>query len=149
MSSGAFRATFEYRGDGTEERNLPRLNGDEKIKPVQPPVEDEQRQICLQYGSAFTPVLENEIVGFAMATRNQLPMNGLHHPPQNGTSGWYIWCGTELSDASDFFSPICVHHVAEAVPEVLKLLALSPGHRFLIDGHYTDVWFDQSLLETD
>ncbi len=38
------------------------------------------------------------------------PLNGLRHPPEAGTSGWYIW-GGEWSDADDFFQPLHHAHV--------------------------------------
>lgn len=25
--------------------------------------------------------------------------------PENGTNGWYLWCGMEWSEADDFFHP--------------------------------------------
>jgi hypothetical protein len=116
---------------------------------MQGEVEDEQRRICIKHQSDFSPVLENEIAGFALSTRSQIPINGLRHPPTDSTTGWYIWCGTVLSEAPDFFKPICVGHLVEDAPEAVKFLALSPGHRFLTDGQYADVWFDQTLIEIE
>jgi hypothetical protein len=39
-----------------------------------------------------------------------------------------------------------IEHLSEIRPEVLHLLALPPGWRFLIADDYEDVWFDESLL---
>jgi hypothetical protein len=86
-------------------------------------------------------------VGIASNVRNGLvPLNGLRHQPVGETNGWYIWAGTELSDAADFFDPLHVEHVARRCPEVLPYLALPPGWRFLIAPGHEDVWFDQSLI---
>jgi len=73
----------------------------------------------------------------------------LRHKKENGTNGWYIWCGEEFKETDDFFSPLHVEHIPEYLPEVGKYLALPPGYRFLIDdkGH-EDVWQDNDLLKS-
>ena len=86
-------------------------------------------------------------LGIALATLGKKPINGLRHNPENGTNGWYIWCGTELSEDSEFFDSLHVEHIREYLPEVEEYLALPPGYRFLIDGNdYEDVWFEEELL---
>jgi hypothetical protein len=74
------------------------------------------------------------------------PINGLRHPPEAGTSGWYIWGGEEFSTAPHFFKPFHIHHLQERCPGVLPYLALPPGWRFLIGPGHEDVWYDSSLL---
>lgn len=87
-------------------------------------------------------------VGIARAVGSGLqPLNGLRHPEQNGTCGWYLWAGEELSEASDFFEPVHIEHVGERCPEVLPYLGLAPGWRFLIANGHEDVWYDPSLLD--
>jgi hypothetical protein len=73
-------------------------------------------------------------------------MNGLRHPQENGTTGWYIWFGDKFSEAADFFEPVHTYHIYEDYPEVVKLLGLPPGYRFLLADDYLDVWYDPSLL---
>jgi hypothetical protein len=73
-------------------------------------------------------------------------VNGLRHPPATDTSGWYIWFGEEFSTEADFFVPLHVSHVCEECPELIRLLGLPPGYRFLLAGGYVDVWFDPQLL---
>ncbi|MDC7998955.1 hypothetical protein [Gilvibacter sediminis] len=86
-------------------------------------------------------------LGIALETLGKEPINGLRHMPENQTNGWYIWCGTEFSEAEDFFKPLHVEHLKEVLPSVLKFLDLAPGHRFLIDNNgYEDVWFDENLI---
>ncbi len=92
--------------------------------------------------------LPNEMLGLAVETVRLIPTNGLRHPPEEGTCGWYIWGGDELSEAADFFSPIHVQHLGDYLPNILPYLDLPPGYRFLIDNKgRKDVWFDQSLLD--
>jgi len=84
----------------------------------------------------------------AIETIGQTPINGLRQKEENGTNGWYIWCGETMSENDDFFSPLLVEHISEHLPEVKKYLELPPGYRFLIDGNnYEDnVWYDEKLL---
>ena len=78
----------------------------------------------------------------------RFPLNGLRHPPTPTSSGWYLWAGTELSDAPDFFDPLHGVHLTERCPDILPYLALPPGWRFLFAPGHEDVWFDPLLLET-
>jgi hypothetical protein len=111
-------------------------------------LEKEQQRLCAQHRSEFIPISDDEKIGFATSTLNQVPLNGLRHSPEGGTTGWYIWCGTEFSNASDFFEPLCVKHLIERLPGAARFLGLSPGHRFLTNGEYVDVWLDGDLLNT-
>ena len=40
-------------------------------------------------------------------------------------------------------------HFVEIGPEATRFLGLAPGFRFLTDGQYVDVWFDEALLVED
>jgi hypothetical protein len=74
------------------------------------------------------------------------PLNGLRHPPTGDTNGWYLWRGSELSDAANFFTPLHVEHLPDLCAAALPYLALPPGWRFLIAPNHEDVWFDEALL---
>ncbi len=65
--------------------------------------------------------------------------------PENGTCGWYIWCGEELSEDPDFYKPLHVSHINKYLPEIEKYLALPSKYRFLVAGDYEDVWQDPLL----
>lgn len=107
----------------------------------------QQLQLCERYGAMPEALAAGSVVGWAAnAVTGAVPLNGLRHPPRNGACGWYLWGGTEWSDADDFFAPLCVEHLAERCPEVEPFLALPPGWRFLIAPGYVDVWFDAELL---
>jgi hypothetical protein len=87
-------------------------------------------------------------LGIALDTLGKEPINGLRHNPKNGTNGWYIWCGEEMSQDDDFFSSLHVDHIEEYLQQVKEYLDLPPGYRFLIDGNsYEDVWFEQELID--
>src|SRR5690554_114468 len=43
-------------------------------------------------------------LGIALGTLGSGPINGVRHKPENGTNGWYIWCGEVMSQDDDFFS---------------------------------------------
>lgn len=109
-------------------------------------IEEAQMAVCKQFGADFVPPLPNAKIGFANSTSGQLPINGLRHPTTVGTSGWYIWCGDSFSEARDFFETRCTDHFYEERHELVRLLGLAPGWRFLLAGDHLDVWFDAALL---
>lgn len=74
------------------------------------------------------------------------PVHGLRHPPVGGTSGWYVWTGELLAD-DDFFQPWHASHLLERCPEIVHLMHLPPGTRFLVAPGYEDIWQDPSLLD--
>ncbi len=80
------------------------------------------------------------------ALRGEIPLHGLRHPPESGTTGWFIWSG-DYSEADDFFKPLHLYHLQEDCPAALPYLALPLGWRFLVAPGYADVWFDSSLLD--
>lgn len=87
-------------------------------------------------------------VGIARNVREGiLPINGLRHPPENGTTGWYFWAGEDpIGTEDDYFLPMHVAHLEEYCPAIVRFLSLPPGTRFLVAGDYEDVWTDESLL---
>jgi len=108
---------------------------------------DQQNEICRKYDVVwFGPPLDQKIGVSKNLTSGVMPINGLRHPPENGTAGWYIWAG-DYSEADDFFQPLHIQHLIEVYPDILKYLGLPPGYRFQIDSKgYEDVWKDESLL---
>lgn len=110
-------------------------------------LEKQQRAVCKRVGADYWPVDGDLTAGVARNIEsNQVPVNGLRHPPESGTNGWYIWAGEEFDDSPEFFSALHVRHIPEIRPEVAPYLALPPGWRFLVAPDYEDVWFDESLL---
>jgi hypothetical protein len=107
---------------------------------------DLQRALCDRYGAPWVSAPDHLKVGIARNVRTGLQsLNGLRHPAQGDTTGWYIWAGDELSTAPDFFEPVHVVHLAEWCPAALKFLGLAPGWRFLKAADYEDVWEDSTL----
>ncbi len=107
-----------------------------------------QKELCVQYGAEYTASPDNSKLGISLNVRDGIePINGLRHPSEGDTTGWYIWAGEELDSSDDFFQPLHVAHLSEWCPQVQKYLGLSPGWRFLIAGDYEDVWFDEELLD--
>ena len=108
---------------------------------------DLQKKLCKRFGAEFLSAPDELKVGISLNVKEGiLPINGLRHPPEGDTTGWYIWAGEELLDSPDFFKPVHVAHLDKWRPQVKKYLGLAPGWRFLIAGDYEDVWFDESLL---
>jgi hypothetical protein len=70
-------------------------------------------------------------------------------PPEDDTSGWYIWAGTTMSEDPDFFLPLHASHLVEWCPAATRFLGLPPGWRFLAAGEYEDAWEDPSVLEQE
>jgi hypothetical protein len=110
-------------------------------------LEERQKAVCTRFGTEYCPPEPKSIFGCALSTLASAgPLNGLRHPVEKGTSGWFIWRGVTLSSEDSFFQPLHLEHALEECPEALDFLALPPGWRFLVDGEYVDVWFDASLL---
>jgi len=114
------------------------------ISPAQ--IEDDQRAFSRKQSADYVASPPESKLGFALSTKGLAPLNGLRHPAQGETNGWYLWCGEKYSRAADFFQPLHTRHVYESYPQVAKLLGLPPGYRFLLAGDYLDVWYDESLL---
>ena len=107
-----------------------------------------QQEVCHRFRVDHFPAASTETLGIALNVRNGLvPLNGLRHPPDRGTCGWFVWAGETFSEAEDFFEPLHVAHVPEWAPAILPYLGLPPGWRFLIAPGYEDVWFDDALLD--
>lgn len=105
-----------------------------------------QKAVCDKYNTEYFPPKEDHKLGIALETIGKLPINGLRHIEENGTCGWYIWCGEEMSQDSDFFKPLHVSHISEYLPDIERFLALPPGYRVLTANEYEDVWYDESLI---
>jgi hypothetical protein len=109
-----------------------------------------QQSVCEWAKAEPLPPVAGSKLGLALSTIGHVPIHGLRHPPTDTTNGWYIWCGTDISNEPDFFAPLHVEHLAEYLPSVLEFIDLPPGYRFLFDGaNFEDVWFDQSLLKPE
>lgn len=107
-----------------------------------------QIETCVKYGVNCVPSPSHLKVGIARNVKDGvLPVNGMRLRPDEGTTGWFIWAGDELSQAPDFFVPLHVSHLNEWSPRVIKFMGLPPGWRFLVSDGYEDVWEDKSLLE--
>ncbi|PKH54995.1 hypothetical protein CXF83_08470 [Shewanella sp. Choline-02u-19] len=106
-----------------------------------------QQYICTKFDADYSPCSDYDKLGIAIETIGKFPINGLRHVAENGTCGWYIWCGEEWSDDPDFFKPLHVSHIDKYLPEVQPYLALPPGYRFLVAESYEDVWQDLELID--
>jgi hypothetical protein len=105
----------------------------------------QQRELCKRIGVTHVPTEPFQILGLA-DDMSQIPFNGLRHPVEGRTAGWYIWTG-EYNEADNFFKPVHAFHLLDAKPEIIKYLGLPVGYRFMIDNNgYEDVWHDETLL---
>ena len=107
----------------------------------------EQQEVCLKFQMNFVDSPKNFKIGISKNIKESIfPINGLRHPIQGDTCGWYIWRGEEYSEDEDFFMPLHIEHLKDWCPEVIKYLGLPPGSRVLLADNYEDVWEDTSLL---
>ena len=110
-------------------------------------MDEAQQIVCKRYGADFMPPEDSYKIGISeSALRGEVPLHGLRHPPESGTTGWFIWSG-DLLDDEGFFMPLHLYHLAEDCPAALPFLALPPGWRFLVAPGHEDVWWDSSLLD--
>jgi len=111
-------------------------------------IETSQLETCRKYGVACVPSDLNLTLGISdNFFSGELPLNGLRHPPNGSTCGWFLWAGETLSDAADFFKPVHIYHLVDRRAPIVRYLGLPPGWRFLVADAYEDVWFDSTLLE--
>jgi len=104
--------------------------------------------VCERFGADPSPVSVRDILGLARDfSASKFPINGMRHPSEGGTCGWYIWSSEEMSEDDDFFVPTHVEHLVSQYPEVQDYLSLPAGWRFLIAPGYEDVWYDGDLLD--
>lgn len=107
----------------------------------------QQSETCAKYGTNCVPTPAHLKVGISRNVKDGvLPINGLRIEPEDGTTGWFIWAGVELSQAPDYFEPLCVSHLNDWCPRVVKFLGLPLCWRFLVADDFEDVWEDESLL---
>jgi hypothetical protein len=105
---------------------------------------ERQKEVCATNNSSWNPVNKKLRVGVS-ANLDKNPINGLRHPGEKGTTGWFIWAG-EYSENSDFFQPMCAEHLLQTRPDIIKYLGLDIGFRFLVDKNgYEDIWYDEKL----
>ena len=103
-------------------------------------MEQLQSELCRRFGVSPAFLVPHLMLGVsADVFLGSLPLNGLRHPPEDGTCGRFLWAGGQLSSAPDFFQPLHVEHLFERYPRVLPYLALPPGWRFLLADGYEDV----------
>lgn len=106
-------------------------------------IEEQQKDLCKRHGSNFVTPNPEAKIGIAIETIGKQPIRGVRLPPENGTDGWYVYCGN-YSDDPDFYKPVHVHHVADVLPQILPFLGLEVGFNFIADNDgYEDVWRDQ------
>ncbi|WP_290799464.1 immunity protein Imm33 domain-containing protein [Flavihumibacter sp. UBA7668] len=113
-------------------------------------IDEEQKEVCHKYEEHVFPSPFSLNVGISLNVKGGtiFPINGLRHPPEGDTTGWYIWAVESFSNDPSFFVPLHVEHLKSWYPQLLKFLGLPPGYRFLIgEDNYEDVWYDPSLLE--
>jgi hypothetical protein len=109
---------------------------------------DQQKDVCRKFGANFLQSGEFLKVGISRDfDPRHFPINGLRHPPEADTVGWYIWSGEKFpEDETGSFIPLCVKHLHDDYPKIATYLGLAPGWRFLIAPGYEDVWYDANLL---
>jgi hypothetical protein len=109
---------------------------------------NEQRKICVKFGASCLLPDDRLKIGISKTfDPAQFPINGLRHPPEGDTTGWYVWSGEAFSADPGFFVPLHLSHLTDRCPEIVKYLGLGPGWRFLVAPEKEDVWYDPSLLD--
>jgi hypothetical protein len=81
-------------------------------------IDPRQVEVCERYGVDPVPTPPGLKVGIAANVREGVkPINGLRHPPEGNTSGWYIWPGGEIPQHDPtFFEPVHLDHIEEWCP---------------------------------
>ena len=105
---------------------------------------ESQKEICSINDSKWKPINKKLRVGVSL-NLDKNPINGLRHPSEKGTTGWFMWTG-DYSESEDFFQPMCAEHLLQIRPDIIKYLGLDVGFRFLTDKQdYEDIWYDEKV----
>lgn len=109
-----------------------------------------EESVCARFGAVPEPVDEGAVLGLGRNfSSTAYPVNGLRHPAEGGTSGWYLWSGEgDPGEEDDFFQPVHTAHLLASAPELRAYLELPSGWRFLLAPGYEDVWYEPELLDT-
>ncbi|WP_308721345.1 hypothetical protein [Komagataeibacter xylinus] len=108
-----------------------------------------QMDICNKFHAPYLDCGWDLKLGIARNVQTGLlPVNGLRLQPENGTSGWYIWAGEEMSQDDDFFVPLHTHHILHWCKMVVPYLGLAPGWTFLVTPDYENVWDNEALRKS-
>ncbi|HMQ46279.1 MAG TPA: hypothetical protein PKA00_01425 [Saprospiraceae bacterium] len=85
-----------------------------------------QKMICESYEADICTPQPNSKVGVSinLSDINVFPINGLRHPQEGETWGWYFWAGEDFSEDPGFFFPLHRWHLKEWRYETMKFLAL-------------------------
>ena len=109
----------------------------------------QQLEVCRRFGLEPYPAPSHLKVGIARNVKGDtLPVQGIRHPPEGDTTGWYIFAGQEMSNDPDFFVPLHVAHLHEWCPGAMPYLLLPPGWAFVLAPGYEDVYFNARLMST-
>lgn len=93
----------------------------------------------------MVPTNADSKVGVALESLSRSPLNAMRHPPQRGTSGWYVW-GGEFSDDPNFFKLLAAKQMPTLVPALVPYLALAPGWRVLLGEGHEELLYDPRLV---
>ena len=89
---------------------------------------EQQKAICRKFRADYEELDSDLMVG---VSKNFLsgaaPLNGLRHPQEGHSCGWFLWAGEDFSGAPDFFESWHAHHLVDRSPEIVKYLGLAPG----------------------
>ncbi len=101
-----------------------------------------QSAICEKYGMSVLP--PEDMVAIAIESLGSTPIYGTRVRLPDGVNiSWFIHGGTH-SAAIDFYQPVCIEHLPEMLPLVMKYLCLPTGAKFIIDTKgYEDVWMEE------
>jgi hypothetical protein len=97
------------------------------------------------YDPEARPLEPGAKLAVAVDSLSKLPLNALRYAASGDQCGWFVW-GGDMSDSTNFFSPMCWEHLQERSPQLAPYLSLGPGWRILLAPNQVDVWFDDALL---
>ncbi|HEY7766239.1 MAG TPA: hypothetical protein VIB38_14715, partial [Aestuariivirgaceae bacterium] len=99
----------------------------ERTSLVNSAIEKIQKEVCARFGAHFVKAPPDLKIGLAKGVwEGAEPINGLRHPPEGDTTGWYVLAGTEWSYDPDFFEPVHIGHLLESGFDFVKYLGLGP-----------------------
>jgi hypothetical protein len=107
----------------------------------------QQSEVCRELDTEFMPpYLDQKVASSVGVLEGELPVSGVRYEAPSHMSGWYLTTESYSGDVRDLRVDH-LYHLTSRRPDVVRFLALPPGHRFEISVRGGRAYFDPEVLK--